>query len=214
MILQKDQEACTHQGGYSNFKGNIWLCWNGLVVFHHDDVIKWKHFPRYWPFVQGIHRSPVNSPHKGQWRGALRFSLFCAWTNGWANNRNARDLRRHRAHHCITVMTTSWMVNRLWSQICSYYLHGKQQCLYLLKRQRITCAGIRRSDDILGFIMGIPIPWRRLLSEERLRVSSKIEVTKVGVRRLVVFLRWTRCDQIEFMIKFCDINVPVSNCFE
>ena len=35
----------------------------------HDDVIKWKHFPRYWPFVWGIHRSPVNSLHKGQWRG-------------------------------------------------------------------------------------------------------------------------------------------------
>ena len=43
----------------------------------HDDVIKWKHFPRYWPFVRGIHRSPVNSPHKGQWRGALMFSLIC-----------------------------------------------------------------------------------------------------------------------------------------
>ena len=23
----------------------------------HDDFIKWKHFPRYWPFVRGIHRS-------------------------------------------------------------------------------------------------------------------------------------------------------------
>ena len=42
------------------------------------DVIKWKHFPRYWPFVRIIHRSPVNSPHKGQWRGALIFSLICA----------------------------------------------------------------------------------------------------------------------------------------
>ena len=40
-------------------------------VKYHDDVIKWKHFPRYWPFVRGIHRSPVNSSHKGQWRGAL-----------------------------------------------------------------------------------------------------------------------------------------------
>ena len=39
----------------------------------HDDVIKWKHFPRYWPFVRGIHQSPVNSPQKGQWRGALMF---------------------------------------------------------------------------------------------------------------------------------------------
>ena len=42
---------------------------------YHDDVIKWKHFPRYWPFVRGIHRCPVNFQHKGQWRGALMFSL-------------------------------------------------------------------------------------------------------------------------------------------
>ena len=48
----------------------------------HDDVIKWKHFPRYWPFVRGIHRSPVNSSHKGQWRGALMFSLICVWIYG------------------------------------------------------------------------------------------------------------------------------------
>ena len=47
----------------------------------HDDVIKWKYFPHYWPFVCGIHRSPVNSPHKGQWRGALMFSSICAWIN-------------------------------------------------------------------------------------------------------------------------------------
>ena len=49
----------------------------------HDDVIKWKHFPRYWPFVRGIYRSSVNSPHKGQWRGASMFSLICAWINAW-----------------------------------------------------------------------------------------------------------------------------------
>ena len=30
----------------------------------HDDVIKWKHFPRYWAFVWGIHRSPLNSPQR------------------------------------------------------------------------------------------------------------------------------------------------------
>ena len=49
-------------------------------------------------FVRGIHRWPVNSPHKGQWRGALMFSLTCAWINDWVNNRGAGDLRRHRAH--------------------------------------------------------------------------------------------------------------------
>ena len=71
---------------------------------NHDEVIKWKHFPRYWPFVRGIHRSPVNSPHKGQWRGALMFSLIYAWRNGWVNNRDAGDWRRHRAHYDVTVM--------------------------------------------------------------------------------------------------------------
>ena len=70
----------------------------------HDDVIKWKHFPRYWPFVRGIHWSAVISPHKGQWRGALMFSMNCAWINGWVNIREAGDLRRHRAHHDVIVM--------------------------------------------------------------------------------------------------------------
>ena len=70
----------------------------------HDDVIKWKQFPRYWPFVRGIHRSPVNSLHKGQWRGALKFSLICVWINGWVNNGEAGDLWRHLAHYDVTVM--------------------------------------------------------------------------------------------------------------
>ena len=49
------------------------------ITIGHDDVIKWKHFPRNWPFVRGIHRSSVNSPHKGRWRGTLMFSLIYAW---------------------------------------------------------------------------------------------------------------------------------------
>ena len=73
---------------------------------NHDDVIKYKLFPRYWPFVGGIHRSPVNSPDKGQWRGTLMFPLICAWINGWVNNREAGDLRRHRAHYDVTLMIT------------------------------------------------------------------------------------------------------------
>ena len=61
----------------------------------YDDVIKWKHFPRYWSFVRGFHRSSVNSPHKDQWRGTLMFSFICAWIKGWINNREAGDLRCH-----------------------------------------------------------------------------------------------------------------------
>ena len=85
----------------------------------HDDVIKWKHFPRYWPFVRGIHRSPVNSSHKGQWRGALMFSLICVWINGWVNNREAGDLRRYHVHYDVTVMCQienrlKWLANAFW----------------------------------------------------------------------------------------------------
>ena len=81
-----------------------------------NNVIKWKHFPcswwrhqmetfsRYWPFVQGIHWSPVNSPHKNQWRGALIFSLICTWINGWAIDREAGDLRRYRTNFDVPVM--------------------------------------------------------------------------------------------------------------
>ena len=81
---------------------------------YHDDVMKWKHFPRYLSFVRGIHWSPMNSPHKGQWRGALTFPLICAWINSWANNREAGDLRRQRAHYDVTVMHSQYH-GRWWS---------------------------------------------------------------------------------------------------
>ena len=83
---------CDHFHGLTSHK----VCW-------HDDVIKGKHFPRYWPFVRGIHRWPVNSPFKGQWCGCLMFSMMCAWTNGWSN-RDAGDLRCHRAHYVVILM--------------------------------------------------------------------------------------------------------------
>ena len=74
----------------------------------HDDVIKWKLFPRYWPFVWITHRSTVNSPHKGQWRGSLMFTLICARINGWVNNREAGDLRCHHAHYDVIVTLIYW----------------------------------------------------------------------------------------------------------
>ena len=74
--------------------------WKDVI---HDVVIKWKHFLNYWPFVRGIHRLPVNSPRKGQWRGALMFSLICSWINGWVNHRETGDLRRHRAYDIIVM---------------------------------------------------------------------------------------------------------------
>ena len=56
------------------------------------------------PCLMGIHRSPVNAPHKGQWRRALMFYLICAWINGWTNNREAGDSRCECAHYDVIVM--------------------------------------------------------------------------------------------------------------
>ena len=75
-------------------------------------------FPRYWPIVRGIHRSPANSPHKGKWRGALTFSLICACIYGWVNNRKAGDLRRHHAHYDVTVMHLVTFISRWSLQLC------------------------------------------------------------------------------------------------
>ena len=89
----------------------------------HDDVMNWKNFPRYWPFARGIHRSPVNSPHKGQWRGALMFSLICVWISGWVYNREAGDLRRHCAHYDVILMGYFYLINIQCFQCkCSFQL--------------------------------------------------------------------------------------------
>ena len=85
------------------------------VPLVHNDIIKWKHFLCHWPFVRGIHRWPVNSPHKGQRRRALMFSLICSWINFSVNNGEAGDLRHHCAHYDITVMLWKFQIHSHWS---------------------------------------------------------------------------------------------------
>ena len=88
------------------------------------NVIKWKHFPCYWPFVLEIPRSLVNAPHKGQWRGVLMFSLICVWINGLVNNRETGNLIIHHTRYGFTVMTllnggwdpsSSRVIKNVWS---------------------------------------------------------------------------------------------------
>ena len=90
---------------------------NALHIFYHDDATKWKYFPRYWPFV----RSPVYSPHKGQWRGALMFSLICVCKNSWVNNGDAGDFKTPLCslwRHCNAAW---WYIMLLYSISMSYY---------------------------------------------------------------------------------------------
>ena len=69
----------------------------------------WRHqmetFSASLAICAGIHRSLMNSAHRGQWSGALMFSLIYACINVWINNREADDLRRHGTHYDATVMS-------------------------------------------------------------------------------------------------------------
>ena len=100
----------------------------GFQDWYMGDVIKWKHFPRYWPFVRGIHRSPVNYQHKGQWRGALMFSLICVWINDWVNNREAGDLRRYRAHYDVNL----WQPTNYSNLTFGSALYNRRPSIYIL----------------------------------------------------------------------------------
>ena len=79
-----------------------------MVCNHVPASTWWRHemetFSALLVICAGNSPVPVNSPHKGQWRGALMFSLICVWVNGWVNNREAGDLIRHRAHYGVIVM--------------------------------------------------------------------------------------------------------------
>ena len=114
------------------------MSWNtkyycALFIWH-DDVIKWKYFPRYWLFVRGIHRSPVYSPQKGQWRADVMFSLICARINGWVNHGETDDMGRHRAHYDVIVR----------------YLDA-QASQYLFAVSNITCIPIPYSATCLQY---------------------------------------------------------------
>ena len=81
----------------------------------HDDAIKWKRFSCYWPSGRGIHQWPVE-PLTGKGKWSKTFSLNCAWTNGLANNRDADDLRRYRAHYDANVKVGLRRKKNEWAQ--------------------------------------------------------------------------------------------------
>ena len=106
-----------------------------MFPFHHDDVIKWKHFPHYWPFVQGIHRSPVNSPAQ---RPVMRsFDVFFdlhlnkglskQWWGWWFETPSC-PLWRHcndteRLVHCICVTSFICLLIAAISQGCYWCIN-------------------------------------------------------------------------------------------
>ena len=155
---------------YSNI--HSLLCKKPSIL--HDDVIKWKHFPYFWPFVRGIHLSSVISPHKGQWCTALMFPLIRTLINSWVNNQDAAgDLRCHRAHYDITVMS---------------YIHKKEWrlCLWNMAVQITEYKTFFKMKKIRGKIKGktwvIYKTWTKaILSISTYHQVSNISCTLEGI---------------------------------
>ena len=111
------QITAWYRPGTSHYLNQWWLvywriyaslCFNVLTIRHWPRHTWWRNqmetFVTLLAFVNGILGSPMDSHHKGQWRGALIFSLICAWINGWVSNRDDGDLKRHRARYGVTEL--------------------------------------------------------------------------------------------------------------
>ena len=194
---QQIAESCQY------YDMHMWLYYisgSASHLIYHDDVMKWKHFPRYWPFVRGIHRSPVNSPHKGQWRGALMFSLVCVWINGWVNNREGSDLRRHRTHYDVTVMC--WLMTHTQlavpTTLSISYQHPNNQGFQSVHLWHGDRALISRSC------------WRQIITKTLSgefsghRCSPLTNGRWSGALTFPLFLIWTICDAVV-------MHVPVAH---
>ena len=124
LFLRSGESWTKHLIFWWHFQTHFLVNVNVGLSTPHDDVVKWKPCPRYWPFVRGIHRSTVNSPHKGQWRGTLMFSFIRVWINSSVNNREAGEMRSFRAHYDVIVMYlhTHKSSNRWKRADCSIYI--------------------------------------------------------------------------------------------
>ena len=97
-------------------KSRRWNLWVPDLQMSRKNLTTWQgnvtmmtsSFPRDWPFVRGIPRWPVDYPYKGQCCGALIFSLICAWTNGWANNRDAGETPSRSLWRHMLVKALGW----------------------------------------------------------------------------------------------------------
>ena len=145
----------------------------------------WRHqmetFSALLAICAGNSPVPANSPHKGQWRGALMFSLICVWINGWVNNREAGYLRRYRAHCDVTVMLKRKRI--YWYRNCNPVTWNRRSdkqggwCITHFKRQTAD------NRDIFVIIPRLLVKYiYRKISNTRRIKSKNINVSRLGLQ--------------------------------
>ena len=120
--------------------------WEAMVLNWftcHDDVMTWNRFPHYWPFLRGIHRSPVDSPHKGPAIRSFRVYLLL-------QQRSYRWFKKPYALFDVTVMLL--------------YLFREAYLNYEKREQRFDTAGVYRTTErmVIYFIQNFTcIPFKK-----------------------------------------------------
>ena len=127
-------------------------------------------------FVWGIHWPPVNSQHKGQWRGALMFSLICAWINGWVNNREAGGLRRHRAHYDVTVMFKTNPSNWFEEWVTKTWLRGRISTMAVVRHMPCVMTWDCNATKTLNISGDWPVIMDSWVVEENYNTHSFITI--------------------------------------
>ena len=112
--------------------------WNRPLMAYHDDVIIWEHFPRNWPFVRGIHLSPVDFPHKGQWRGASMFTLIYILLLLHPNKRLSKPSRRRWFETPLRPLWRQCIAN---GQVTHHCIHSAQCGAFRLSNARWLTPG-------------------------------------------------------------------------
>ena len=129
-------DPCKHSVNFK-LKLNHMASWKCVALLLTTQCVKkevcgyciiWTDLGKFSHWIFHLLLWPVNSPHKGQWSGALMFPLICAWINVWGNNHESGDFRPHRAHYDVIVVkfTTAWLC---YITLCKYINFVPRNCL-------------------------------------------------------------------------------------
>ena len=168
--------------------------------------------PRHWPFVRGIHQSPVTSLHKGQWRGTLMFSLICAWINGWVNNVEASDLIRHRTHYIVTVM--DYYHNKITGSYCLGYnpstLSGNQGVVSLTFHELSKIISRKYTMPEITFTVRIP-SWS-FVCVPKAWLWAHVQSFSLKFSLEIRFLQYTNFERISWRARETLVKQPAGHC--
>ena len=113
---------------------------NALTESHHDDVIEWKHFPRYWPFVGGIHRSPGTGEFPAQmasyaenvsiwWRHHITGAIIRLSQCQWSNDEDYGSIGRKNQVKTDNITTAKHNITKAWGCFVGYSVHAYNMSL-------------------------------------------------------------------------------------